>query len=748
MLKLKNFNFSLQKQVFLGLVVGVAFLTGTILFFFNSRLQANLRKTVSEMKVAIEESYKQRIRSRSKLYSMSMEVLLQNDEMKRAFMERDRNKLKKLLYGFYSHRLKPVYGISQFQFHLPNAVSFLRLHKPEKFGDDLSSFRYSVVDVNKTHKPIRGIEVGKYGPGIRIVYPVKYQNEYIGSVEFGASIDNMLDFLKKEYSFDYVIGIKKNIMEKAGFKSGENNIIKNNIVYVNTSLNDFDHLVKRISFDSGIKEITLGEKSLFVFRIPIKDYSGNEVGYLGIIKNITKEKNAMFSAVTKLAALVIGISLFFFILANIYLKKSIVNPLARTVKFAEQIKDGNFSATVKHKSRDEIGKLVRALNAMKEDLQKMFEEVKRKSREAEEAAEIAEESKKIAEENRKYLSDSVKKMLNVLEKFSAGDLTVKLTPPQQEDDIRKLFEGFNKTVEKFGDLINRVSEAVQATASATTQISSSMEEMAAGASEQASQTNEAASAIEQMTASIQNTAENAESAAAASKTANEQAETGVVKIAESKNGMKKIVEVTSETGNVISSLADKTKQIGMVTQVINDIAEQTNLLALNAAIEAARAGEQGRGFAVVADEVRKLAERTTKATKEIADTIKAIQGEARSANLTMEETEKVVSDGMELISEVEEVFQKILESTTRAFRQIGQVATATNKQSSAATEIARSVETINNVTGETTIVIQQVAEATEDLNRLTENLQDLISAFKLSNTLPHYEQRGYLVLDS
>ncbi len=748
MLNLKKISFSLQKQILIGLVVGVVILVGAILFFFNSQMETTLRKTVAEMKVSIEKSYKQRISSRSKLYSLPMEILLQNNEIKKAFAERDRNELKNLLYDFYTERLKPVYGISQFQFHLPNAVSFLRLHKPEKFGDDLSSFRYSVVDVNRTHKPIRGIEVGKYGPGIRIVYPVQYEGEYVGSVEFGASIDKMLNFLKKEYAFDYAIGIKKSIMNKVGFKSGKNSIIKNDIVFVNTSLNNFADLVENFSFEEKIKEITLGKKSLFVFEIPIQDYSGKRVGYLGIIKDITKQKSEMRAAVGRIATLVIGIALFFFILANIYLKQSIIKPLDKTVKFAEQIKDGDFSAEIVHKSNNEIGKLIFALNAMKEDLRKMFEEVKRKSQEAEEAAAVAEQSKKIAEENRKYLSESVKSMLTVLEKFSEGDLTVKLTPPQTEDDIHRLFVGFNKTVEKFGELINRVSDAVQATASATTQISSSMEEMAAGAGEQASQTNEAASAVEQMTTTIQHTAVNAESAATASKDANEQAEFGVEKILESKNGMEKIVEVTSETGNIISSLADKTKQIGVVTQVINDIAEQTNLLALNAAIEAARAGEQGRGFAVVADEVRKLAERTTKATKEIADTIKAIQSEARSANVTMEESSEVVMSGMKLISEVETVFQKILESTTRAFREINQVATATNEQSSAAAEIAKSVESINNVTSETTIVIQQVAEATEDLNRLTENLQDLISAFKLGSAIQQYGQNEYFVLES
>jgi len=327
----------------------------------------------------------------------------------------------------------------------------------------------------------------------------------------------------------------------------------------------------------------------------------------------------------------------------------------------------------------------------------------------------------------------IKEGVDTLQELSKGNFTVKITS-NYKGDHALIKESINQMTDSLSTTLLEVNQAVLATASAGNQISASTEEMAAAAQEQTQQALKVASAVEVMTRTILDNTKNALTAAETAKSAGQKATEGDAIVSDTISGMANIQNVVKEAANTIYELGKNSDQIGEIIQVIDDIADQTNLLALNAAIEAARAGEQGRGFAVVADEVRKLAERTTKATKEIAVMIKNIQKDTEVAVSSINAGTKEVASGMEKAEKAGKSLNLIINEAGKVVDIVNSVAGASEQQSAAAEEISKDIETISSVTQESATGISQIARSAEDLSRLTLNLENLVSKFQIDRS--------------
>ena len=313
-----------------------------------------------------------------------------------------------------------------------------------------------------------------------------------------------------------------------------------------------------------------------------------------------------------------------------------------------------------------------------------------------------------------------------------GDLNTQFSTTRQ-DEMGQLQNSFDQFVGSIRDTLLQVSETAASVASASAEISSSTEEMAAGSQEQTTQSEEIARAVEQMAKSIAVNSESAGETAHTAEQAKIAAEQGGKVVTDTVGEMKQIANVVRESAGTIQNLGKSSDQIGEIIGVIEHIADQTNLLALNAAIEAARAGEQGRGFAVVADEVRKLAEQTTKATKQIAGMVQQIQSDSHGAVSSMANATKQVDAGIVLADRAGASLQEIVQTSQKVTDMVTQIAVANEEQSSTSEQISKNMEAIATVTQQTASGTQQIARAAEDLNRLTEALQHLVSQFKLTS---------------
>ncbi len=311
-----------------------------------------------------------------------------------------------------------------------------------------------------------------------------------------------------------------------------------------------------------------------------------------------------------------------------------------------------------------------------------------------------------------------------------GDLT-KRVPADGSDEIAQLGKYFNEFIEKLQNMIKKVAHVTDKVASASVELSATAEEISKGTDTLTSRASQTAAAVEEMNATVGQVAQNSGKAAGLAQETVKTAQEGGTVVTSTISGMQQLSEAVSSSATIISDLGKSSDQIGEIVRTIEDIADQTNLLALNAAIEAARAGEQGRGFAVVADEVRKLAERTTKATKEIGDMIRQIQQDTRGAVESMQQGTQKVTAGVDLVNKTGDALSQIVRMVSESADMIRQIAVASEEQSVATQQIASDIENVAKVTKESSSGAHESAKASHDLSQLAVELQGIVGGFKI-----------------
>jgi methyl-accepting chemotaxis protein len=332
---------------------------------------------------------------------------------------------------------------------------------------------------------------------------------------------------------------------------------------------------------------------------------------------------------------------------------------------------------------------------------------------------------------RRVIISRINEMRHTMEAMTADEDLSRTVAVHAQDEVGAMGTAFNRMIFKFRNSLEAVAAVTHQLGEVSNRVSSVAEKTQTAVMEQRSETDMVASAMNEMSATVQEVARHANETASASSGADEESRVGVALATEALDGIEVLIQDIEKAAQVIKQVETDSVSIGMVLSVINGIAEQTNLLALNAAIEAARAGEQGRGFAVVADEVRTLASRTQKSTEEIQRTIEQLQNGVRNAVQAMEGAQVRAHSGSDCVAKTAQSLTVIAGEVNTINGMNTQIATAAEEQSAVAEEINRNITTISTIADTTLADASQTSQISEELVQLAAELNRLVSQFRL-----------------
>lgn len=393
--------------------------------------------------------------------------------------------------------------------------------------------------------------------------------------------------------------------------------------------------------------------------------------------------NTAASRATTIVTVFAIVAALFGIFIAFTITRSIVKPVTSLVGDAERVAQGDLTVNVQSAGQDEIGRLSDSFAQMVQNLR-----------------------------------DTVLQVADSSSKVTASSQTLSATA----EEVSRATQQITETIQQVAAGSQEQSRTAQATSQSMEQLGRAVQEVATGSQAQARTVDESVALIQQITAAIEQVAKLSQEAAQNGNQVTEVANTGGKQVAAAVGGMDRIKAATDKVAGMVEQLGQSSQQIGAIVETIDDIAEQTNLLALNAAIEAARAGEHGKGFAVVADEVRKLAERSSKATGEIAELIGSIQQMTGHAVDAMNQGSQEVAEGTELANQAGGALRSIQEAVAGIVRQIEDMSAAAAQMSGSSAEVIKAIESVSAVTQQTTAAAEEMSAASTEVTQQVEQV--------------------------
>jgi methyl-accepting chemotaxis protein len=632
-------NFKIGTRLSIGFTLVLLIVLLTVIPFVIFQISAVVERAEESALNDLYQSAIGEIESEGRLAQAMSFLLASTPEIQTLFSEGRRDDLAARTVPLFK-QLEKLYAVRQLQFHNAPARSFLRAHKPEKFGDDLSSFRKTILATNSELQPVQGLEKGVAGLGIRGLVPVFDNGKHIGSVELGMSFGQaFFDNFKEKYGVDIALHVERDGQFKLfGSTLGDSTLIAP------------EQLEKAMSGDAYVGQVTRGDTSFATYARMVKDFSGKPIGVMEIAMD--RSDFAAAIANTRNLTLLIGaVALLIGLFIAWYIGRSITKPIANAVQAMDDIAQGE------------------------------------------------------------------------------GDLTKRLAT-NGKDEIAQLGGAFNQFAEKVRQMVIQVAGSTSQLASAAEQLATVTHETNDGIQRQQSETEQVATAMNEMTSTVQEVARYASEASGAAQNADTEAQAGKSVVEQTIASINTLSSEVENSTALINAVESDCGKIGSVLDVIRGVAEQTNLLALNAAIEAARAGEQGRGFAVVADEVRTLASRTQDSTLEIEQVIQSLQKGAHDAVSAMEMSRQSSLQSVEKAAHAGDSLESIARAVTTISDMNIQIANAAEEQSSVAEEINKNVLNITHLVERTAEGAKQTSMSGRELARLSSELQELVNQFR------------------